>query len=97
MTKKKNVSTAAVTARLAAPPKNDGESLVTTTNQQLNAVMACPDYPNQPTVQNIAKSLQTNTNDLDTTLRGPREGARRGAPARGQAQRAHGHGASRAA
>jgi hypothetical protein len=64
----KNVSTATVAARLPLPEKRDAESLVTLTNQQIAAVMACTDYPNQPTVQAVIKSLQTDNNSLDATV-----------------------------
>jgi hypothetical protein len=64
----RNISTAAVAARLPLPAKKDAESLVALTNQQIAAVMACADYPNQTAVQAVVKELQADNNSLDATV-----------------------------
>jgi hypothetical protein len=68
MTTPKKVSTATTAARLAPPAKASAESLASTTTQQVAAVMACTDYPNQPVVQGIVKTTQADNTSLLSVL-----------------------------
>jgi hypothetical protein len=57
-----------VAAKLEKPPKNDGDSLVATTNQQLSTITGNTDYPNQLALQAIVKTTQTDSTTLGGTL-----------------------------
>jgi hypothetical protein len=64
----KKVSTAVIAAKLPLPPLANGEALATATSQLLTVVMACPDYANQPVVQAIVKTLQTDNTALSALV-----------------------------
>jgi hypothetical protein len=66
---KKKVPLATATGKLQSPGKShNGQQLVAITEQQVAAIEACADYPNQPAVQVATKALQDDTTALDTTL-----------------------------
>jgi hypothetical protein len=59
MTTPKTPTTATAAARLPQPENGSATALATATSAQLATVMACQDYANQPAIQAIAKTLQT--------------------------------------
>jgi hypothetical protein len=66
---KKKVPLNKASAKLASPGKShNGQQLVATTEQQVAAIQQCADYPNQPTVQAVTKTLQDDAAALDKTV-----------------------------
>lgn len=68
MTTQKTNSAATVAARLPAPASTTASSLASATAAQLAAVMACPDYAKQPTIQAITQTLQADNTTLETAV-----------------------------
>jgi hypothetical protein len=65
----KKVPSKSASGKLQSPAKvNNGGELVAITEQQIAAIQACSDYPNQPTVQAATKALLDDTTALDKTL-----------------------------